>query len=134
MFPPGVPVGMVARLDQGGARVEPFVELSQLGHVLVVDYGLSSGLPQPVPVAAHPAGAASRRAPTRPACAEPMDSKVSSIPTLPRVNGGLARLLPIATTVLAAVIAILPVRVPGYAALVPAFTLMAVYHWTIYRP
>jgi len=24
--------------------------------------------------------------------------------------------------------------VPGYAALTPAFTLMAVYHWTIYRP
>src|SRR6478752_4809383 len=63
-----------------------------------------------------------------------MDLKVSSIPTLPRVNGGLARLLPVATTLLAAVIAILPVRVPGYAALVPAFTLMAVYHWTIYRP
>lgn len=63
-----------------------------------------------------------------------MELKVSSIPTLPRVNGGLARLLPVATTLLAAVIAILPVRVPGYAALVPAFTLMAVYHWTIYRP
>ena len=63
-----------------------------------------------------------------------MELKVSSIPSLPRVNSGLARLLPVATTVLAAVIAILPVRVPGYAALVPAFTLMAVYHWTIYRP
>jgi rod shape-determining protein MreD len=63
-----------------------------------------------------------------------MDLKVSSIPSLPRVNGGLARLLPVATTVLAALIAILPVKVPGYAALVPAFTLMAVYHWTIYRP
>ena len=63
-----------------------------------------------------------------------MDLKVSSIPSLPRVNGGLARLLPVATTVLAAVIAILPLRVPGYAALVPAFALMAVYHWTIYRP
>jgi rod shape-determining protein MreD len=63
-----------------------------------------------------------------------MALKVSSIPTLPRVNGGVARTLPIATTVLAAIIAILPVPVPGYAALTPAFTLMAVYHWTIYRP
>ena len=63
-----------------------------------------------------------------------MDLKVSSIPSLPRVNSGLARLLPLATTVLAAIISILPVRVPGYAALTPAFTLMAVYHWTIYRP
>ncbi|HLY45960.1 MAG TPA: rod shape-determining protein MreD [Stellaceae bacterium] len=63
-----------------------------------------------------------------------MALKVSSIPSLPRVNGGLARLLPIATTLLAAVIAILPVRAPGYATLTPAFALMAVYHWTIYRP
>ncbi|HKS88685.1 MAG TPA: rod shape-determining protein MreD [Stellaceae bacterium] len=63
-----------------------------------------------------------------------MALKVSSIPSLPRVNNGLARLLPIATTLLATVIAILPVRLPGYAALTPAFALMAVYHWTIYRP
>lgn len=63
-----------------------------------------------------------------------MALKVSSIPSLPRVNSGAARMLPIATTVLAALIVILPVRVPGYAALTPAFTLMAVYHWTIYRP
>ncbi len=43
-------------------------------------------------------------------------------------------MLPIVTTVVAAIITVLPVRVPGYAALTPAFTLMAVYHWTIYRP
>lgn len=54
VFPPGLPVGVVAALDQGGARVEPFVELSQLGYVLIVDYGLSRGLPQPLPLAAHP--------------------------------------------------------------------------------
>lgn len=63
-----------------------------------------------------------------------MALQVSSIPSLPRVNSGLARALPIATTVLAALITILPLRVPGYAALTPALTLMAVYHWTIYRP
>ena len=63
-----------------------------------------------------------------------MALRVSSIPSLPPVNGGIARMLPLATTVLAAVIAILPVPAPGYAALTPAFTLMAVYHWTIYRP
>jgi rod shape-determining protein MreD len=63
-----------------------------------------------------------------------MALKVSSIPSLPRVNSGAVRLLPIVTTLLAATIAILPVPVPGYAALTPAFTLMAVYHWTIYRP
>src|SRR5207249_2690838 len=81
-----------------------------------------------------PGGATSRQPPTRQACAELMALKVSSIPSLPRVNSGVARTIPIATTVLAAVIAILPVQVPGYAALTPAFTLMAVYHWTIYRP
>src|SRR4029077_14137490 len=53
-FPPGLPVGVVAALDPGGARVAPYVELSQLEHVLIVDYGLSGALPQPVPVAAHP--------------------------------------------------------------------------------
>jgi rod shape-determining protein MreC len=55
VFPPGLPVGVVAALGEAGPRVEPYVELSQLGYVLVVDYGLSSGLPQPVPVAARPA-------------------------------------------------------------------------------
>ena len=60
--------------------------------------------------------------------------RVSTIPSLPRVNSGVARMLPVATTVLAALISILPVQLPGYAALTPAFTLMAVYHWTIYRP
>lgn len=63
-----------------------------------------------------------------------MELKVSSIPSLPRVHSGLARMLPIATTVLAGVMTILPLRVPGYAELTPAFMLMAVYHWTIYRP
>jgi len=55
-------------------------------------------------------------------------------PTLPRVNSGAARLVPILTTIIAAILAILPLRIPGYAALTPALALMAVYHWTIYRP
>ena len=63
-----------------------------------------------------------------------MALKVSSIPSLPRVNSGIAWLLPTMTTLFAAILAILPVPVPGYAALTPAFALMAVYHWTIYRP
>jgi len=63
-----------------------------------------------------------------------MALKVFSIPALPRVNNGAARLLPVATTLLAAVISVLPVQIPGYAALTPIFTLMAAYHWTIYRP
>src|SRR5258708_1891055 len=81
-----------------------------------------------------PASAASRQPPTRRAWPESMAFKVSSIPWLPRVNSGVARMLPIATTLLAATLAIVPMPVPGYAALTPAFALMAVYHWTIYRP
>ena len=54
VFPPGMPVGVVAAVDPGGARVEPYVELSQLGYVLIVDYGLSAALPQPVPMASQP--------------------------------------------------------------------------------
>jgi rod shape-determining protein MreD len=63
-----------------------------------------------------------------------MALKVFSIPALPRVNNGAARLLPVATMLLAAVISVLPLQIPGYAALTPVFTLMAAYHWTIYRP
>ena len=54
VFPPGLPVGVVAALERDGPRVEPYVELSQLGYVVVIDYGLSGALPQPVPVAARP--------------------------------------------------------------------------------
>ena len=49
VFPPGLPVGVVAALDPGGARVEPYAELSQLDYVLLVDYGLAGGLPHPAP-------------------------------------------------------------------------------------
>jgi len=60
--------------------------------------------------------------------------KVSAIPALPRVDNAPARVLPIATTALAGMLSLLPLHIPGYAALTPAFTLMAAYHWTIYRP
>lgn len=56
------------------------------------------------------------------------------LPSLPRANRGLARFLPITTVVFAAVIGLLPLPVPGYSALTPAFALMAVYHWSVYRP
>jgi rod shape-determining protein MreC len=55
VFPPGLPVGVVSAIDSVGPRVEPYVELSQLGYVLVVDYGLSRLLPQPLPMLARPA-------------------------------------------------------------------------------
>jgi rod shape-determining protein MreD len=63
-----------------------------------------------------------------------MALKVYGTAALPRVNSGAARLVPIGTLLIAVIATILPLRVPGYAALTPAFSLMAVYHWTIYRP
>ena len=55
VFPPGLAVGVIAALDAGGPRVEPYAELSQLGYLLVVDYGLAGGLPQPAPAVTRPA-------------------------------------------------------------------------------
>lgn len=46
----------------------------------------------------------------------------------------MVNVLPIATTVMAALLSIEPLRIDGYATLTPALTLMATYHWTIYRP
>ncbi|HUI34485.1 MAG TPA: rod shape-determining protein MreC [Stellaceae bacterium] len=54
LFPPGLPVGVVSAIESGVPRIEPYVELSQVGYLLVVDYGLSRSLPQPVQVVAKP--------------------------------------------------------------------------------
>lgn len=54
IFPPGLPVGVVSAIDAGGPRIEPYVDLSQVGYLLVVDYGLSGSLPQPLQVLAKP--------------------------------------------------------------------------------
>jgi rod shape-determining protein MreD len=48
-------------------------------------------------------------------------------------EAGLPRLLPLTTTLLFALISVVPLHIPSFAAVTPAFTLMAVYHWTIYR-
>ncbi len=46
----------------------------------------------------------------------------------------MINVLPILTTILAALLSLEPLHLDRYAALTPAFTLMAAYHWTIYRP
>ena len=46
----------------------------------------------------------------------------------------MTSLLPVATTLLAMLLSIEPLRTRGYAEVTPAFALMAAYHWTIYRP
>src|SRR5712672_665135 len=54
VFPPDLPVGVVSAVGGSGPRVEPYVELSQLSYVMVVDYGLSGALPQPIAPMARP--------------------------------------------------------------------------------
>ena len=44
------------------------------------------------------------------------------------------RLVPFLTTVLFAFFSIVPLNLPGFAVVMPAFALMAVFHWTVYRP
>ena len=50
VFPPGLPVGVVASLDGEAPRVEPYVDLSRVEYLRIVDYRLSDGLPKPVPI------------------------------------------------------------------------------------
>ncbi|HEY1506913.1 MAG TPA: rod shape-determining protein MreD [Stellaceae bacterium] len=44
------------------------------------------------------------------------------------------RLVPFLTTVLFAFFSIVPFNLPGFAVVMPSFALMAVFHWTVYRP
>jgi rod shape-determining protein MreC len=47
VFPPGLAVGVVASVANGIPLIEPYVELSELSYIVVVDYGLAGALPQP---------------------------------------------------------------------------------------
>jgi rod shape-determining protein MreD len=46
----------------------------------------------------------------------------------------MGNVLPFATSVMASLLSIEPFHLGGYAPSPPAFTLMAAYHWTLYRP
>jgi rod shape-determining protein MreC len=65
IFPPGLPVGVVAEIADGVVRVEPYAELSRLDFLRIVNYGLPGVLPQPVVprLPKPPRGGASREAP-----------------------------------------------------------------------
>ncbi len=45
-FPPGLPIGQVARMDDGVVEVEPYVVRDKIQHVRVADYGLTGILTQ----------------------------------------------------------------------------------------
>jgi rod shape-determining protein MreD len=53
---------------------------------------------------------------------------------LHRDTGIINRLMPLLATLLATFASIVPLHLPGFAVVTPAFALMAVYHWSIYRP
>ncbi len=48
VFPPGLPVGVVASVSGDVIRVEPYAELARLELLRIVDFGLSGVLPQSV--------------------------------------------------------------------------------------
>jgi len=52
-----------------------------------------------------------------------------------REAGGFPnKLVPSLTTLFFVLISVVPLHIPGFAVVTPAFALMAVFHWTIYRP
>ncbi len=52
-----------------------------------------------------------------------------------RESDGLPnKLVPSITTLLFVLVSVVPLHIPGFAVVTPAFALMAVFHWTIYRP
>lgn len=51
-----------------------------------------------------------------------------------RDAGFVNRLMPVLTTLISVFASVIPLHLPGFAIVTPAFALMAVYHWTIYRP
>jgi rod shape-determining protein MreD len=53
---------------------------------------------------------------------------------LQRDIGYPGRLVPFLTTVLFAFFSIVPLNLPGFAVVMPAFALMAIFHWSVYRP
>jgi rod shape-determining protein MreC len=44
MFPPGLPVGLVASVNDSAIRVQPFVDLGRVEHLQLVNFGLASVL------------------------------------------------------------------------------------------
>jgi rod shape-determining protein MreD len=53
---------------------------------------------------------------------------------LPRRDPFPASTLPFCSMLLLVLISFMPLRIPSYASVTPAFALMGVFHWTVYRP
>jgi rod shape-determining protein MreC len=53
LFPPNLPIGVVAGFEGTVPRVAPYAEFSEAAYLRVVNYGLTAELPTPVPMAAR---------------------------------------------------------------------------------
>lgn len=53
---------------------------------------------------------------------------------LDRSVGFPARLVPLVSSLVFALMSVVPLHIPGLAVVMPTFALMAVFHWTVYRP
>jgi rod shape-determining protein MreD len=53
---------------------------------------------------------------------------------VPRDSGAPGRVVPFLSTFVFVLVSVVPVQLPGFAVVTPSFALMAVAHWTIYRP
>ena len=51
-----------------------------------------------------------------------------------RLDKSARSITPFGLTFFLVVLSVVPTRIPGYAEIAPVLALMAVYHWTIYRP
>ena len=51
-----------------------------------------------------------------------------------RDQGVVNRLMPMLSALFCVVASIVPLHLPGFAEVAPGFVLMAVFHWSIYRP
>jgi rod shape-determining protein MreC len=60
-FPPGLPIGTVASVNDGAVRVQPFANWNRIEFVRIIDYGLK-GIIGPMEPLAAPAPARGRRA------------------------------------------------------------------------
>ncbi|MFB0991699.1 MAG: rod shape-determining protein MreC, partial [Rhodospirillales bacterium] len=59
-FPPGLPVGLVASVNEKGIDIEPFVDLSRVTYLRILDYGLT-GIVETPPIRGLPASTGNKK-------------------------------------------------------------------------
>ena len=59
-FPPGLPVGLVASVNEKGINIEPFVQRSRVTYLRILDYGLT-GIVETPPIRGLPASPGNKK-------------------------------------------------------------------------